>query len=116
MQNTRSRTKGTSRRAFLKKVTAAASAAATNNLSSAVLREDQEPPVPARRAPAKAKFIAIQVGAVSFADEGVDNVLDILQERAGINALMLAVFTYARAIAARQIPGQPLTDAAAHII
>ena len=85
MQNTRSRTSGSSRRDFLKKVTAAASAAATNNLSSAALCKDQEPPVPARRTPAKAKFIAIQVGAVSFADEGVDNVLDILQERAGIN-------------------------------
>jgi len=94
----------------LKKVTAAASAAATNNLSSAALCKDQEPPVPARRTPAKAKFIAIQVGAVSFADEGVDNVLDILQERAGINALMLAVFTYGRGIAGRQIPGQPLPD------
>ncbi len=56
------------------------------------------------------KFIAIQVGAVSFVDEGVDRVLDILQERAHVNALMLAVFTYGRGIAGRQLPGQPLPD------
>jgi hypothetical protein len=56
------------------------------------------------------RFIGIQVGAVSFTDEGADKVLDIFQERAGVNALMLAVFTYGRGIAGRQVPGQPLPD------
>jgi hypothetical protein len=56
------------------------------------------------------KIIGIQVGAVSFLDEGVDQVLDPFQERAGINALFLAVFTYGRGIAGRQVPGQPLPD------
>ncbi len=56
------------------------------------------------------KLVGIQIGAVSFIDEGVDTVLDILQERAGVNALFLAVFTYGRGIAGRQIPGQPLPD------
>jgi hypothetical protein len=56
------------------------------------------------------KFVAIQVGAVSFVDEGVDRVLDILQQQGGVNALMLAVFTYGRGIAGRQVPGQPLPD------
>ncbi len=60
--------------------------------------------------PAKKKFVAIQVGAVSFVDEGVEKVLDIFQERGRINALMLAVFTYGRGIAGRQVPGQPLPD------
>ena len=59
---------------------------------------------------ANKKFVAIQVGAVSFVDEGVDHVLDILQERAHVNTLMLAVFTYGRGIAGRQLPGQPLPD------
>jgi hypothetical protein len=63
------------------------------------------PPAPSAR-----KFIGIQVGAVSFVDEGVDKVLDIFQDKAGINALMLAVFTYGRGIAGRQVPGQPLPD------
>ncbi len=56
------------------------------------------------------KMIGIQVGAVSFADEGTEKVLDVLQERGGVNTLFLAVFTYGRGIAGRQIPGQPLPD------
>ena len=56
------------------------------------------------------KMIGIQVGAISFVDEGTEKVLDILQERAGVNTLFLAVFTYGRGIAGRQIPGQPLPD------
>ena len=56
------------------------------------------------------KMIGIQVGAVSFVDEGTEKVLDILQERGGVNTLFLAVFTYGRGIAGRQIPGQPLPD------
>ncbi|MGH9667952.1 MAG: hypothetical protein ACRD9L_26340, partial [Bryobacteraceae bacterium] len=56
------------------------------------------------------KTIGIQVGAVSFADEGVEQVLDIFQKRAYIDTLFLAVFTYGRGIAGRQVPGQPLPD------
>jgi hypothetical protein len=56
------------------------------------------------------KMIGIQVGAVSFVDEGTEKVLDVLQERACVNTLFLAVFTYGRGIAGRQIPGQPLPD------
>ncbi len=56
------------------------------------------------------KMIGIQVGAVSFVDEGTEKVLDVLQERGGVNTLFLAVFTYGRGIAGRQIPGQPLPD------
>jgi hypothetical protein len=56
------------------------------------------------------KMIGIQVGAISFVDEGTERVLDILQERASVNTLFLAVFTYGRGIAGRQIPGQPLPD------
>jgi hypothetical protein len=55
-------------------------------------------------------MIGIQIGAVSFVDEGTERVLDILQERGGVNTLFLAVFTYGRGIAGRQIPGQPLPD------
>lgn len=56
------------------------------------------------------KMIGIQVGAVSFVDEGVDQVLDIFERTAHINTLFLAVFTYGRGIAGRQVPGQPLPD------
>src|SRR2546429_857031 len=56
------------------------------------------------------RMIGIQVGAVSFLDEGVDPVLDRFQRDANVNALFIATFTYGRGIAGRQIPGQPLPD------
>ena len=84
-----------SRREFLKVTAAAGAALATPNLA---INETTS------------KMIGIQIGAVSFVDEGTDKVLDILQERGGVNSLFLAVFTYGRGIAGRQIPGQPLPD------
>jgi hypothetical protein len=63
----------------------------------------------AQTAPRKTT-IGIQVGAVSFVDEGVEPVLDILQSKAHVNTLFVAAFTYGRGIAGRQIPGQPLPD------
>lgn len=59
---------------------------------------------------AATKMIGIQIGAVSFVDEGVERVLDILQTRASVNTLFLATFTYGRGLAGRQIPGQPFPD------
>jgi hypothetical protein len=56
------------------------------------------------------KFVAIQIGARSFVDEGVEKCLDTLQEKGGVNTLMATVFTYGRGLAGRQIPGQPLPD------
>jgi len=52
----------------------------------------------------------IQIGAVSFVDEGVDKVLDIVQERGAINTLFLTTFTHGRGLAGRQIPGEPFPD------
>ena len=59
---------------------------------------------------ASSKMIGIQVGAVSFVDEGVEKVLDEFQQDAAINTLFVATFTYGRGIAGRQVPGQPLPD------
>ena len=56
------------------------------------------------------KMIGIQVGAVSFVDEGTEKVLDEFQQDAAINTLFIATFTYGRGIAGRQVPGQPLPD------
>src|SRR6184192_3961962 len=100
-----------SRRRFLRDVTGASVAVLGGGTQSSEAAEVSGPE-PVRPTPAQAgkKFIAIQVGAVSFADEGVEKVLDILEERGRVNALMLAVFTYGRGIAGRQIPGQPLPD------
>src|SRR5256885_831013 len=63
-----------------------------------------------RAARAEPPMVGIQVGAVSFVDEGTDKVLDGFQEMAGINTLFLAAFTYGRGIAGRQLRGQPLPD------
>ncbi|HEX4810399.1 MAG TPA: hypothetical protein VH325_15790 [Bryobacteraceae bacterium] len=73
-------------------------------LSSSLASGQATPPQSSTR-----KMIGIQVGAVSFVDEGTQNVLDIFQEQ-GINTLFLATFTYGRGIAGRQVPGQPLPD------
>src|SRR5207247_1035143 len=68
-------------------------------------------PLPAEaQEPKKEKTIGIQIGAVSFVDEGVEKVLDILQERGAINTIFLTTFTYGRGLAGRQIPGQPFPD------
>jgi len=56
------------------------------------------------------KTIAIQIGAVSFLDEGVEATLDLLQEKGAVNALFLASPTWTRGTGGRQIPGHPLPD------
>jgi hypothetical protein len=56
------------------------------------------------------KVIGIQIGAVSFVDEGVEPVLELLQSKGRVNTLFIAAFTYGRGIAGRQVPGQPLPD------
>lgn len=56
------------------------------------------------------KLVAMQIGAVSFVDEGTEAVLDVLQERAGVNNLFLATPTWTRGTGGRQIPGHPLPD------
>src|SRR5215813_11193463 len=112
MRKSEKRVKSPSRRNFLKGVTAISVAGVSSHSSSAngMEKESLASAPAASQSQKDKKFIAIQVGAVSFVDEGVDKVLDIFQERARINALMLAVFTYGRGIAGRQVPGQPLPD------
>jgi hypothetical protein len=90
------------RRQFLKTTAAAAAATA---IAPTIM------PATAQAAESlSGKMIGIQIGAVSFLDEGTEQVLDILQERGAVNTLFLATFTYGRGIAGRQVPGQPLPD------
>jgi hypothetical protein len=56
------------------------------------------------------RAIGIQVGAVSFLDEGTDAVLDRFADLAAIDTLFLATFTYGRGIGGRQPRGMPLPD------
>src|SRR5580692_9021038 len=69
--------------------------------------------IPGSRALAETKtdsMVGMQVGAVSFVDEGVEKCLDVFQQDGGVNTLFIATFTYGRGIAGRQVPGQPLPD------
>jgi hypothetical protein len=60
--------------------------------------------------PKRNQVIGIQIGSISFLDEGTEKVLDILQERAYVNTLFLATFTYGHGIVGRQLQGHPLPD------
>src|SRR5882724_8447879 len=90
------------RRDFLKTTAVAAAAAA---LSTALVEHGAS----AEKPPSQ-KMIGLQVGAVSFFDEGVGQVLDTLQEGGAVNTIFLTTFTYGRGLAGRQIPGQPFPD------
>lgn len=56
------------------------------------------------------KMNGIQIGAVSFVDEGVNEVLDVVQMRGAVNTLFLTTFTYGRGLSGRQIPGRKFPD------
>ena len=88
------------RRQFIKTSAgfAAAAAVAPASLSSAQTAAEK---------PAAKKMIGIQAGTVSFVDEGVEQALDIFQEKGAINAVYLATYTYDRGLDGR---GQPLPD------
>ena len=87
------------RRQFLQTAASVALTAATTPTNESL----------AERQKAK-KMIGIQIGAVSFTDEGTDAVLEECQRDALVNTLFVATFTYGRGIGGRQIPGQPLPD------
>ena len=86
------------RREFLTTTAAAATAAAASPLCSDTARA------------AAGRMIGIQVGAVSFVDEGIDRTLDTLQDLGAIDTVFLTTYTYGRGLAGRQIPGQPFPD------
>lgn len=52
-------------------------------------------------------FVGIQIGAISFVDEGVEQVLDILEEKAGVNALLISALTWSIGNAGRAAFGFP---------
>ena len=91
------------RREFLKAGAGLAALAATEPLATLGSLSAAEQLVPR-------KSIGIQVGAVSFVDEGTDTVLDLLQERGAIDTIYLTTFTYGRGLAGRQIPGHRFPD------
>ncbi|MEJ7738350.1 MAG: twin-arginine translocation signal domain-containing protein [Chitinophagaceae bacterium] len=94
-----------SRRAFIKhSATLTALAAAGPLASFSTLGEL------AAEQPADSMTHGIQIGAVSFVDEGVEQVLDIMEKRGAINTLYLTTFTHGRGLGGRQIPGEKFPD------
>jgi len=55
-------------------------------------------------------LVGIQIGAISFIDEGINQVLDNVQERGQVNTLFLAAFTYDTGIGGGQIKGFRFPD------
>ncbi len=94
---------GMARREFLKDSAGLAALSAVRPVSEAS-------GLSAMQSSGSRKTNGIQIGAVSFVDEGTDKVLDVLQERGAIDTIYLTTFTYGRGLAGRQIPGQPFPD------
>ena len=94
--------KSISRRSFLDKTAKASAAAAVT--SRLPLKELYGNPGKHER------MIGMQIGAVSFLDEGVNQVLDNVTQLAGVNTIFIPVFAYNRGLAGRQIPGEPFPD------
>src|SRR5580692_7111210 len=86
------------RRSFIQSAAATAVAAAIPGSHAFAAATNSQP------------MVGMQVGAVSFVDEGVEKVLDVFQQDGAVNTLFIATFTYGRGIAGRQVPGQPLPD------
>jgi len=59
-------------------------------------------------------FVGIQISGISFLDEGVEQVLDTLQEKGAVNTLLLCTQSFDRGVQGRQIPGQPWPDHGKH--
>ena len=56
--------------------------------------------------PDKNMINALQVGANSFVEEGVEQVLDILQKRGAVNSVFLNTFTYGGGLAGSEAAWQ----------
>jgi hypothetical protein len=92
-----------SRRGFLKSGTGFAAVAAVSAGLPGLAKA-------AQGAASTEKTIGIQIGAISFVDEGINKVLDILQERGQVNTLFLSAFTYDIGTGGRQVRSRPLPD------
>ncbi len=106
---------GFDRRKFIAGASSAVAALGTGlaqPLSGLHATPDPVPAVMQTAAPGSSEkpVIGIQIDAVSFLDEGTEKVLDILQEKGGVNALFMGTFSYGTGITGRQLQGHPFPD------
>jgi hypothetical protein len=106
--------KDTSRRNFLRTASLSAMAAALAERRSLAAPEYPALAQAAQQAaqtgtPGK-RFIAMQISARSFVDEGVDKCLDTLQQKGGVNVIMPVAYSYGWELDGRQVHERPLPD------
>src|SRR5665213_3560425 len=89
---------GTSRRTFIRNSVATAAGLSVCGLAGAYPRMGQDP------TSENSPLVGIQIDSHSLFDEGIDKVLDILQEQGHVNTLFLAVFTFDTATGGRSSP------------
>ncbi len=94
-----------SRRSFLQLLSAVAAWAASGTPSRA--RAGSAPEVRRDTVRLRRPYIAVQVPAVSFVDEGVETVLDVLREKAHVNTVWLNTYTWDYGTGGRQLAGYP---------
>jgi len=108
METKATRTTGFSRRRFLQLLSAVTAWAMSREESRG--KAVPAPAPPRARVKLRQPYIAIQVGAVSFVDEGIENVLDILREKALVNTVWLNTYTWDHGTGGRQLEGYPFPD------
>src|SRR5262249_53727013 len=96
-------TKEIPRRTFLEVGACVAAVAAAGRLAGGAVLQAAEASV-------RRETVGVQIGAVSFVDEGTEKVFDVLQDRGAVDTIYLTTFTYGRGLAGRQIPGHPFPD------
>ena len=104
-----------SRRDFIKGITAAPAIALATGSTLLAQTSNQTPTQSHGSATSQSErksnlLVGIQIGARSFVDEGVDKCLDTLQSTGGVNAVFATVFTYGTGLAGRQVHNEPLPD------
>jgi hypothetical protein len=111
-------TRDTSRREFLKAASLSTIAAALGERAGLAASSSQaaiQSGSGAAASSANQKFIAMQISAQSFVDEGVDKCLDTLQQKAGVNVIMPVAYSYGWELDGRQVHGRPLPDHGAQV-
>jgi hypothetical protein len=90
-----------SRRRFLQLLSTVAAWALSGDVSRA--RDVPVPAAPRAKVKHRKPYVAIQVGAVSFVDEGIETVLDIIREKACVNTIWLNTYTWDHGTGGRQL-------------
>lgn len=114
MDDTIGTSKDPSRREFIRTASLGAIAAALGERQSLAANPPAAAQATAKPATAASdpgkRFVAIQISAQSFVDEGVEKCLDTLKEKGGVNVIMPVAYSYGWELDGRQVHERPLPD------